>query len=224
MSPSLAPVRPAGLHSDDVATVLGAAARGDNRAWEELVRRYGRLVTATVRAFRLQEADAADAEQRTWLRLVEHHRGLRDPDHLGGWLITTATRECLAILRSHRGVADLADADVLPDPDDVEQRVVDADEAARLWNVVTLLPPRGRAVVRALFADERLPYAEIARSTGIPVGSLGPTRARVLRQLRQLLLDGAAPAGQSGAPARRSGWERRNSDVACTRPRTLSLL
>jgi RNA polymerase sigma factor (sigma-70 family) len=226
MSPSLAPVRPAGLHSDDVATVLGAAARGDNRAWEELVRRYGRLVTATVRAFRLQEADAADAEQRTWLRLVEHHRGLRDPDHLGGWLITTATRECLAILRSHRGVADLADADVLPDPDDVEQRVVDADEAARLWDVVTLLPPRGRAVVRALFADERLPYAEIARSTGIPVGSLGPTRARVLRQLRQLMLDDAAPAraGQPGPPGRRSGRARRNSDVACTRPRTLSLL
>jgi DNA-directed RNA polymerase specialized sigma24 family protein len=53
--------------------------------------------------------------------------------------------------------------------------------------VVTLLPPRGRAVVHALFADEKTPYSEVARATGIPVGSLGPTRARVLRQLRQLL-------------------------------------
>jgi DNA-directed RNA polymerase specialized sigma24 family protein len=74
--------------------------------------------------------------------------------------------------------------------------VIDADEAARLWNVVTLLPPRGRAVVQALFADEKLPYAEVARTTGIPVGSLGPTRARVLRQLRQML---AATAGGTGA-------------------------
>ncbi len=176
----------------EVAALLRAAGAGDRDAWEEIVHRYGGLVTATVRGFRLQEADAADAEQRTWLRLVEHHRGVRDPGHLGGWLATTATRECLGILRAHRVVTDLADADALPDSEDVEQRVVDADEAARLWNVVTLLPPRGRAVVRALFADERTPYAEVARATGIPVGSLGPTRARVLRQLRRLLDEDAA--------------------------------
>ena len=185
----------------ETPALLGAAARGDDRAWEEIVRRYGGLVTATVRTFRLQEADAADAEQRTWLRLVEHHRRLRDPGHLGGWLTTTATRECLGILRAHRVVADLADVDALPDPDnDVEQRVIDADEAARLWNVVTLLPPRGRAVVHALFAAEETPYAEVARATGIPVGSLGPTRARVLRQLRQLLAETAGGAG-TAAPA-----------------------
>lgn len=185
----------------ETPALLGAAARGDDRAWEEIVRRYGGLVTATVRTFRLQEADAADAEQRTWLRLVEHHRRLRDPGHLGGWLTTTATRECLGILRAHRVVADLADVDALPDPDnDVEQRVIDADEAARLWNVVTLLPPRGRAVVHALFAAEKTPYAEVARATGIPVGSLGPTRARVLRRLRQLL-DETVGSDETGAPA-----------------------
>lgn len=203
MSP--APAAPTAVPSSrpgcgEAPALLGAAARGDNRAWEEIVRRYGGLVTATVRAFRLQDADAADAEQRTWLRLVEHHRGVRDPGHLGGWLATTATRECLGILRAHRTVVDLADVDGFPDPyGDVEQRVIDADEAARLWNVVTLLPPRGRAVVRALFADERTPYAEVARTTGIPVGSLGPTRARVLRQLRHLLDETAAAADAARA-------------------------
>jgi DNA-directed RNA polymerase specialized sigma24 family protein len=55
-------------------------------------------------------------------------------------------------------------------------------------------------VVRALFTDERTPYAEVARATGIPVGSLGPTRARVLRQLRQLLEeDGSVPRGAARA-------------------------
>ena len=196
MPPS--PTAPPPVHeAGEVTGLLDAVARGDRRAWEEIVRRYEGLVTATVRAFRLQEADAADAEQRTWLRLVEHHASVRDPEHLGGWLTTTATRECLGILRGHRLVVDLADVDAVPDPQgDVEQRIIDADEAAHLWNVVTLLPPRGRAVVTALFADERIPYAEVSRATGIPVGSLGPTRARVLRQLRQLLADAptAVPA------------------------------
>ena len=190
----------------ETPALLGAAGRGDDRAWAEIVRRYGGLVTATVRTFRLQEADAADAEQRTWLRLVEHHRGVRDPGHLGGWLATTATRECLGILRAHRTLIDLADVDALPDPyGDVEQRVVDADEADRLWNVVTLLPPRGRAVVHALFSEEKTPYAEVARATGIPVGSLGPTRARVLRQLRQLLAESAGhDAAAAPAPTARA--------------------
>jgi RNA polymerase sigma factor (sigma-70 family) len=197
MIPSPAPLPhttpPRTAEPDELAGLLGAAGRGDRTAWEEIVRRYGGLVTATVRSFRLQDADAADAEQRTWMRLVEHHRGVRDPGHLGGWLATTAARECLAILRAHRGVLDLSAVEMLPDPHgDVEEQVIEADEAARLWTVVTLLPPRGRAVVHALFADEKIPYAEVARSTGIPVGSLGPTRARVLRQLRQMLDDGAA--------------------------------
>jgi RNA polymerase sigma factor (sigma-70 family) len=194
--------RSSSLAPHGTAALLGAAGDGDRDAWEEIVRRYRGLVTTTVRSFRLQDADAHDAEQRTWLRLIEHHRRVRDPEHLGGWLATTATRECLGILRGHRGVADLEDADGLPDPHgDVEQRVVDADEAEHLWNVVTLLPPRGRAVVHALFADERIPYAEVARTTGIPVGSLGPTRARVLRQLRHLLQDDSSARAARAAHA-----------------------
>jgi RNA polymerase sigma factor (sigma-70 family) len=183
----------------EVAALLDAAGRGHRGAWEEIVRRYEGLVAATVRSFRLQDADAADAVQRTWLRLVEHRDRVRDPAHLGGWLATTAARECLGILRAHRVAVDLADVDVVTDPDgDVEQRVIDADEAAHLWNVVTLLPPRGRTVVTALFADERAPYAEVARATGIPVGSLGPTRARVLRRLRHLLEETPRPVTRAG--------------------------
>ncbi|WP_214369828.1 RNA polymerase sigma factor [Pseudonocardia sp. H11422] len=182
-----------------VTDLLEAAGRGDQDAWTEVVRRYSNLVAAVVRSFRLQDADARDAEQRTWLRLMENHDRLRDPERLGAWLATTAGRECLRILRDARGLVAASDVDTVPDPrSDIEQQVVDADTAARLWGFVTLLPPRGRAVVRALFADEPAPYADIARATGIPIGSLGPTRARVLHQLRRML-DQPAPEDDRGA-------------------------
>ncbi|MHA6794376.1 RNA polymerase sigma factor [Pseudonocardia bannensis] len=181
-----------------VTDLLEAAGRGDQDAWTEVVRRYSNLVTAVVRSFRLQEADARDAEQRTWLRLMENHDRIRDPGRLGGWLATTGARECLRILRDARGLVAASDVDTVPDPrTDIEQQVIDADTAARLWGFVTLLPPRRRAVVRALFADEPAPYADIARATGIPIGSLGPTRARVLHQLRLMLDDPARPNGRS---------------------------
>lgn len=164
--------------------LLRSAGLGDERSWVEIVERYRGLVATVVRSFRLQDADARDAEQRTWLRLVENSRGVRDPERLGGWLATTASRECLRILRESRGVVPL-EIDVMPDPARaVEDRVVDADTVARIHGIVDTLPPRGRTVMQELFADEPRPYADVARATGIPVGSLGPTRQRLLRRVR----------------------------------------
>ena len=42
-----------------------------------------------------RRADAEDAAQTVWLRLVDQLDRLRDPDALPGWLATTTRRECL---------------------------------------------------------------------------------------------------------------------------------
>jgi RNA polymerase sigma factor (sigma-70 family) len=165
--------------------LLRSAGGGDERAWAEIVGRYRGLVSAVVRSYRLQDADSHDAEQRTWLRLVEHRDSLRDPERLGGWLATTASRECLRILRESRAVV-TDELDAVPDPDrTVEDRVVDADTVSRLWTIVAGLPPRGRTIMMELFAEEPRPYAEVARATGIPIGSLGPSRARLVERVRR---------------------------------------
>jgi hypothetical protein len=38
-----------------------------------------------------------------------------------------------------------------------------------------------------MFNQDTRRYTEISRDTGTPIGSLGPTRARALRQLRRLI-------------------------------------
>jgi RNA polymerase sigma factor (sigma-70 family) len=163
--------------------LLRSAASGDERAWTEIVGRYRGLVSAVVRSYRLQDAD--DAEQRTWLRLVEHRNAVRDPERLGGWLATTASRECLRIMRESRAVV-TDELDAMPDADrTVEDQVVDADTVSRLWTIVAALPPRGRAIMMELFAEEPRPYAEVAQATGIPIGSLGPSRARLISRVRR---------------------------------------
>lgn len=175
--------------------LLTLARQGDGGAWAEVVVRYRGLVSSVVRAYRLQDADARDAEQRTWLRLVEHLGSLRDPDRLGGWLTTTASRECLRILREGQTLVGL-EMDAVPATEPgVEEQVIDADTAARLWQIVATLPPRGRTIMRALFADEPRPYAEVARATGIPIGSLGPSRARLIDRVRRSFDDGAYATG-----------------------------
>jgi RNA polymerase sigma factor (sigma-70 family) len=173
-----------------VADLLLRAGDGDPTAWEEIMRRYGAVVSATVRSFRLQDADALDATQTTWLRLAEHAHQIQHPERLGGWLATTAHRICLRILSHAKRHLDVFDpvVETVADPfADPEQRIIDADSMRRLWNLISELPPRRRTLLRALFTEHPRPYAEIAGLTGIPVGGIGPIRARALAQLRDRL-------------------------------------
>ena len=169
--------------------LLARAARRDPSAWEEIIRRYNGLVWARVRSFRLQDADAVDAVQMTWLRLAENCGRVQHPDRLGGWLTTTATRESLAILRHTNRTAPVDGlADTLTDPAaGPERTVLDAETAHAVRALVTELPPRRRALIQAMFDQGTRHYAEISHDTGIPIGSLGPTRARALHQLRRIL-------------------------------------
>jgi RNA polymerase sigma factor (sigma-70 family) len=161
---------------------------GDPTAWNEIVHRYGKLVAATVRSFRLQDADALDATQTTWLRLAEHVHQIQHPDRLAGWLVTTARRECLHILRQTKFAAFDSVAETVTEPSaGPEQHIIDADTIRILWNFISQLSPRQQAVLRALFTHHPHPYAEAARITGIPPGGIGPTRARALAQLRDRL-------------------------------------
>ncbi len=184
------PATPATPTTSVTAELLRAAGEGDQSAWDEIMLRYGKLVSATVRSFRLQDADARDAIQMTWLRLMTHWHQVRDPDRLSAWLATTARRECLSILRQSKRVTyhAMETLSTAVDPSvDPEQRFLATETVLALRGLVAQLPLRRRTLLWALFSNSSQPYAEIARTTGIPVGSMGPTRARALQQLRTLL-------------------------------------
>jgi DNA-directed RNA polymerase specialized sigma24 family protein len=78
--------------------VVGARL-GDQRAWDQLVERYGGMVWAVARAHGLGPADAADVSEVTWLLLTQQLGSLPQPERLGVWLHATATREALRMRR-----------------------------------------------------------------------------------------------------------------------------
>jgi RNA polymerase sigma factor (sigma-70 family) len=176
--------------TDSVADLLLGISDRDPAAWEEIFRRYGTLVSATVRSFRLQEADALDAMQMTWLRLTKNAHRVQFPERLGGWLATTARRECLHILRQSKLKPHLTNGtlETVSDPSaGPEQRAIDAHTTQTLRKLINELSPRQRTLIRMLFTDNPCSYATITRITEIPLGGIGPTRARALRQLRDKL-------------------------------------
>ena len=111
------------------------------------------------------------------------------PERLGGWLATTARRECLRILHQANSTPNLRPDTVADRSIGPEQRVIDADTTRTLWHFVAELAPRRQSLLQALFTDHPQPYDEVARTAGIPRGTIGLTRARTLRQLRVKLND-----------------------------------
>ncbi len=186
------------LDTWSTADLVQRAREGDRKAYEDLVERHQRQVWGAVRGFRLSEADAHDAVQMTWLRLVENLGRLNDPTRLGAWLTTTAKRECLRLIRRRNreigtpeeffnAVVDERD----PGP---EQQVTDEAMTQLLWQLVAELPTQGQTLLKAVTCADRPAYADISRATGMAVGSIGPTRGRYLVRLRKLIEDSGLDA------------------------------
>jgi RNA polymerase sigma factor (sigma-70 family) len=192
-------------HLRSAAELLLAAHNGDRSAWEGLVLRYTGVVRSAVSAFRLQESDAADVVQNTWLRLLVHMATIRDPEKLGGWLSTTARREALAVIRRSRPeIATESAGDGLPAPGpSPEEVVILAETRAAVRAAADELTERRKLLVDALFFQSPRTYDEVSRQTGLPVGSIGPTRGRTLRELRHKLCDpGCAACSDPSRPAK----------------------
>ena len=179
-------------HTDenDNAALLARMAEGDRLAWHRLIEKYERLVWSVAASFRLQAADVQDVAQTTWLRLIQHGHTVRDPSRLAGWLAVTASRESLAVLRRASRDRLLPADEEQPDPSvDVETSAEDHDMARLLWAAVAELPPRQHSLVVALFQDDIRSYDDVSEKCTMPIGSIGPTRARALSRLRRKLVD-----------------------------------
>jgi RNA polymerase sigma factor (sigma-70 family) len=172
----------------DLPTLVKASVDRDEEAWNELVRRFAGLVAFVIRHYRLSGADAQDVSQLVWLRLVEHLAGIREPAALPGWLATTTRHECERFLRVNgRSVAVDPVTMRLTDPGggpDVDEVLLAAERRQALRDGLRELAPQQRELLLMLTADPPYAYAEISRILGIPIGSIGPTRSRVLGKLR----------------------------------------
>jgi RNA polymerase sigma factor (sigma-70 family) len=174
--------------SGETGELVRAAGSGDRQAWDQLVDRFSTLLWSIAMAYRLSRPDAADVVQTVWLRLLENLDKLRDPDRVGAWLATTARRECQRALAQSRRVLPTDDDRRLepreslePTPEEV---AVMSERDRLLW--AAHLSESCRRLLRILVVAAP-PYEEVAAALGMPIGSIGPTRARCLERLRRRL-------------------------------------
>jgi RNA polymerase sigma factor (sigma-70 family) len=172
--------------------LLRMALDGDGQAWARLVQTYSPFMRRIAFRYRIGD-EANDAVQTTFLHLLEHGDRIRNPEALKGWLRTTLINECLRVVRRARrermNSDDSADANAIPLPSDEypDTRVVRREEITLLRSAVANLPARDRDLMVLLNDPEVDGYRSVSELLGMPVGSIGPTRGRILVRLRESL-------------------------------------
>jgi RNA polymerase sigma factor (sigma-70 family) len=173
-----------------VTALVAAAAQGDQSAWNDIVDRYSPLLVGVLRQCRLTAADTEDVAQTVWLRLVEHLDTLREAHALPLWIVTTGRHEAWRQAAIGRRIQ-LRDPESgewtrrAADVDTPEDTLLRVERQHALLAGLAELGGRDRQLLLLLMEDPPPSYAEISRSTGIPVGGIGPTRARALAKLRR---------------------------------------
>jgi RNA polymerase sigma factor (sigma-70 family) len=188
---------------EQAAALVERCTRGDEQAWAELVEAYTPLLRSIARSYRLDDATVSDVVQTAWRQLVQHLDHLHDPGHVGAYLATTTRRECLRVLRKAQQerpveLEHLDRAD--PAADELDAALLASERAVLLRRALALVPDRCQALLRVLMTDPPPSYREVAEALGMPVGSIGPTRDRCLRKLRDIAVGlgiGATPVDVS---------------------------
>jgi RNA polymerase sigma factor (sigma-70 family) len=174
-----------GDNDRSLAALVTRAIEGDPAAWDEMVERYAPLVWSRCAQFGLSNSDRQDVAQSVWLLLVDHLGRLREPAALPGWLATTTHRECLRVVTAARRSEQAARRLPPGDPAAIDGEILAVERNSALLAAFDMLPPRSQQLLVMLMADPPRSYAQIGAALQIPVGSIGPTRARILGQLRR---------------------------------------
>jgi RNA polymerase sigma factor (sigma-70 family) len=170
-----------------VAELVLRCQRGDTEAFDVLYHAFSPLVRACGHRFRLSSSDVDDVVQQVWLAFWQSAGRLEQPDRVGPWLWVTAANECRRRLRCGRRelVSDQLPEGLAPSDMQPDVAALRAADRALVDTLLRSVKPEERDLISLLTAERRPDYRGIAARVQRPVGSIGPSRARILAKLRR---------------------------------------
>jgi RNA polymerase sigma-70 factor, ECF subfamily len=189
----MSPQRPIGPASDD--DLPARIARGDQQAFERLMRLHNRTLFRTARAILRDDAEAEDALQEAYLHAYRSIKTFRGDAKLSTWLVRIVANEALGRRRKQvrraavvpiNGLVDVEMAATLPAADEPEQQAGRTEIRGLLEAGIDALPDAFRAVFM-LRAVEELSVEETAAILDIPPATVRTRFFRARSQLREAL-------------------------------------
>ncbi|MCY7303781.1 MAG: sigma-70 family RNA polymerase sigma factor [Thermoleophilia bacterium] len=171
------------------AQLVAGCRKGDPAAWNALVERFSRYVSAiATQAFRLSEHDAEDVFQDVFAKTYERLGSLRSDDAIRPWIGQLTRNCCLDLLRSSSRVV------LVEEPEEriADEVIAKLDEAMAVRTSLARLSPECQEVLDRFFSRDES-YRTIGAALGIPAGTIASRISRCLGHLRTHL-EGRNPA------------------------------
>lgn len=179
--------------------LVSACLKGNSESWSALIARYQGVIFSVALKRGLSRSDAEDVFQNVCLKLYEHLDELRDIQRLSAWLISVTSRECAQIYR-RESARPLSETEIEGDDREPyasihaspgltpEEEILAIERRQLIKETMGDLSNECRMLLTMLYNREtEMSYAEIAEKLSIPLGSIGPRRARCLARLRVLM-------------------------------------
>src|SRR5919198_6422288 len=165
------------------AQLVHRCREGDPEAWNALVERFSRYVYAiAAQGFHLREHDAEDVFQDVFARVYDRLETLRDDAAIRPWIAQLTRRRCLDRLAATAREEPVENLE----PEGLESRLADLDEAFALRDALAELPEHCREVLDRFFARDES-YRTIGEALQLPAGTIASRISRCLGKLREVL-------------------------------------
>lgn len=163
--------------------------RGDAGAFEALYDEYHRLVYGVALRVLADRGAAEDVTQAVFLKIWSHPEAFVS-GNFGAWIVRVARNRAFDAVRARAARPEEEVPDAMPAEDSLEDAAISRLDAASLRKAVAQLPAEQRELIELGFFGG-VTHQEIARSTGLPLGTVKTRIRSGLRRLRAAL-DGVA--------------------------------
>lgn len=180
------------------AELVSRAARGDESAFETIMRCNNRLLFRTARSILKNDAEAEEALQDAYLRAWRALDGFRSDAKLSTWLVRIVANEALGRLRrkdtqvipletAMNCIEPEIQASLTDDPDNRPEHSVMRAEMRKLLEARIDLLPEAFRTVFVLRAVEEMNVEEVSQALGIPEATVRSRFFRARSMLRESL-------------------------------------
>jgi len=204
--------------SDDIEALIQRCLRGDQIAWERIVRLHWRKVFNVAYKFVGKHDEAEDLTQDIFLKIFKSLDTFDRRANFQTWLISVSRNLCIDHYRSVRKERETIDRDV--DANELSPAAADEgpiaaleqrDRVSLLREALAALPDTLRTAV-VMRDIQELSYQDIASRLKLPEGTvksrINRGRTELARQVRRLRGDDYSPSGASPDRPPRTGAYR----------------
>ncbi|MGF1470258.1 MAG: RNA polymerase sigma factor [Rubrobacteraceae bacterium] len=179
------PLRRETLEDNELVTRTLA---GDTRSYEELVRRYERLVGSVIYPYARREISAEDLVQETFLRAYDRLETFNPEYRFKTWLLAIANNLGVDTLRRRREIVEFDQETHAGSAGGPEAAALDADRSQAVQAAIKDLPET-YGVPLILRYTEDMSYAEIAEVLDLTVPAVKSRLFRARNMLTDKLQD-----------------------------------